>query len=404
MDRWLSIVGIGEDGLDGLSAEARALLDNAEVLAGGSRHLAMVPGDGRERLTWCQPVSAYVAEVLARRGRRVCVLATGDPLHHGIGVLFAEKVEMSEMTIHPAPSAFSLAGSRMGWSRTQVATLTLHGRPAALLARHIQPGARLLILGDGPDTPSQVAEALTGRGFGDSTITVLEHMGGPRERRLDGVARSWEAPDIAQLNTIAVSCIADPVAKLLPTNPGLPDEAFRHDGQITKREVRAVTLAALAPVPGQLLWDVGAGSGAVAIEWMRCHGSCRAIAVERNSQRIANITENAATLGTPHLAIVEGEVPAALAGLAPPDAVFVGGGLSDPGVVAACWDHLAAGGRLVANAVTLEGEQALMALHAEHGGGLTRLEISRAQGIGRIGRLTGWKPFRPVTQWAVTKP
>jgi precorrin-6Y C5,15-methyltransferase (decarboxylating) len=401
MERWLSIVGIGEDGLPGLGAHGRALVENAEVLAGGARHLAMVPDDGRERLAWRQPLGAAVDEVLARRGRRVCVLATGDPLHHGIGVILARQVDPSEMTIVPAPSAFALATARMGWSRAGVETITLHGRPAALLAPHIQPGARLIVLSDGPKTPVDVADALTTRGFGLSPITVFEHMGGPRERRRDGTAQSWAVKDVAQLNTIAVVCVADAGTLLLPRTPGLPDEAFRHDGQITKREVRAATLAALAPIPGQMLWDVGAGSGAVAIEWMRCHATCRAAAIERNADRIALIGQNADSLGTPDLAIVEGEAPAALAGLEQPDAVFVGGGLSAQGMVAACWDRLAAGGRMVANAVTLEGEQALMALYAEHGGELTRLEISR---VHSIGAFTGWQPFRPVTQWAGVKP
>ncbi len=401
MTPWLSIVGLGEDGLSGLSATARALVDGAEVLIGGVRHLAMVPDDGRERLTWPSPLAELVEEIARRRGRRVCVLATGDPMHYGIGVTLAKRVPLDEMTVIPAPSAFALACARLGWSLSDVETLTLHGRPLALLQPAIQPGARLLLLSDDAATPDKVADLLRGRGYGKSRVTVLEHMDGPDERRLTGTAADWQPGRAADFNTIAVECVAGPEAVLLPRTPGLPDEAFRHDGQMTKREVRAVTLAALAPVPGQLLWDVGAGAGSVAIEWMRSHPRCRAIAVERSGDRVARIVGNAAALGAPGLNVVEGEAPAALEGLDAPHAVFIGGGLSTGGNVETCWGRLAPGGRLVANAVTVEGEQALARWRGELGGEMVRIAVSRTE---PVGPYTGWRPFMPVTQLRAVKP
>jgi precorrin-6Y C5,15-methyltransferase (decarboxylating) len=399
---WLSVVGIGEDGLAGLTPAARVLVDDAEVLVGGARHLAMLPeGDGRERLTWPSPLAALLDEIEARRGRRVCVLATGDPLWYGVGVSLLKRIPRSEMAILPGRSAFSLAAARIGWPLAEVECLTLHGRPLSLLHPVIQPGARLLILSENAETPAAVAALLTRRGYGESRVTVLEHLDGENERRLDGTAAAWSANDVADLNTLAVDCEAGPDARLLPRTPGLPDDAFRHDGQMTKREVRAVTLAALGPVPGQLLWDVGAGCGSVAVEWMRAARRGRAVAIERKAERRAMIAENAEALGTPCLEIVAGEAPAALEAIDAPDAVFVGGGVSQDGVLPRCWDALKPGGRLVANAVTLEGEAALLAWQKDNGGVLTRLAVSRAE---PVGPFQGWRPMMPVTQYAATKP
>jgi precorrin-6Y C5,15-methyltransferase (decarboxylating) len=257
-----------------------------------------------------------------------------------------------------------------------------------------------LILSEDATTPAAVAALLCARGYGGSRITVLEHLDGARERRLDGTAADWSANDVADLNTLAVDCTAGANAPLLPRSPGLPDEAFRHDGQMTKREVRAATLAALAPVAGQLLWDVGAGCGSIAVEWMRAAPRAQAVAIERQAARRAMIAENAESLGTPLLKIVAGEAPAALAGLDAPDAVFVGGGASNDGLIEACWRALKPGGRLVANAVTLEGEQALLAWQQQHGGALTRFAIARAE---PVGPFQGWRPMMPVTQYASIK-
>jgi precorrin-6Y C5,15-methyltransferase (decarboxylating) len=397
---WLSIVGIGEDGLAGLTAPARALVDDAEVLVGGERHLAMLPDDGRERFAWPSPLSELLKKIESRRGERVCVLATGDPLWYGVGISLLRRIPRSEIAILPGRSAFSLAAARIGWPLAETDCLTLHGRPLALLHPYIQPDAKLLILSEGATTPAAVAGLLTARGYGPSRLTVLEHLDGPKERRLDGTAEAWTANDVADLNTLAVDCVAAAGAKLLPRTPGLPDDAFRHDGQMTKREVRAATLAALMPVSGQLLWDVGAGCGSVAIEWMRAAPRAGALAIERKAERRAMIAENAEALGAPLLQIIAGEAPAVLDGLEAPDAVFVGGGASNDGLLEVCWSALKPGGRLVANAVTLEGEAALLRWQKAHGGDLTRIAVSRAE---PVGPFQGWRPMMPVTQYAAVK-
>ena len=400
MSKWLAVIGIGEDGLAGLSAAARALVDGARVLVGGERNLAMLPADGRERLTWTTPLDALIDDIVRRRGAPICVLATGNPMHFGVGVALARRIPAEEMTIIPAPSAFSLACARLAWPLAEVATLTLHGRPLGLLNCYLQPGARLLVLSENAATAAAVAGLLSARGYGGSRLTVLEHMGGPKERIRSAAADHWQANDVADLNTLAIECVADPAAPLLPRVPGLPDSAFHHDGQLTKREIRALTLAALAPVAGQLLWDVGAGCGSVAIEWMRSHPSCRAIALERDEARRRLIADNATALGVPRLEIVAGAAPEALRALPAPEAIFVGGGASHAGVLETCWAALKPGGRLVANAVTVEGEASLAAWRARCGGELTRIAVARAE---PVGPYSGWRPLMPVTQLAMVK-
>ncbi|MDZ8083526.1 MAG: precorrin-6y C5,15-methyltransferase (decarboxylating) subunit CbiE [Nostoc sp. DcaGUA01] len=400
-EKWLSIVGIGEDGLQGLSAIALSLIAQAKVIVGGDRHLAMLPcDDQREKIVWASPISTSVEEIIKRRGESICVLASGDPMCYGIGVTLGRRIPISEMTIIPAPSTFSLACARMGWSLTEVETLSLNGRPSSLLQSYIYPRARLLILSEGKDTPAIVAEILTNRGYGGSKITVLERIGGIHERIVAGTAASWSETEIAPLNAIAVDCIADAGVVLLPRLPGLPDNAYHHDGQLTKREVRAITLAALAPTPGQLLWDVGAGCGSISIEWMRSHPRCRAVAIEQNSSRLIYIADNAATLGTPNLQIIEGKAPSALKDLPVPDAIFIGGGVTATGLFDVCWEALRPGGRLVANVVTVEGEQTLFQWHERVGGDLTRIAIQRAE---PIGKFLGWRGMASVTQWVVVK-
>ena len=395
--KWLSIVGIGEDGLQGLSAIARYLIDRAEVIVGGDRHLAMLPSnDQRPRITWTSPISASVAEIIQRRGQSVCVLASGDPMCYGIGVTLTRQIPITEITIIPAPSAFSLACARLGWSLTEVETISLCGRPSSLIQSYIYPRARLLILSANQDTPATVAKILTQRGYGDSKITVLERMGGTQERILQGTAATWSVTDIAPLNAIAVDCVADPGVVSLPRIPGLPDNAYHHDGQLTKHEVRAITLATLAPTPGELLWDVGAGCGSISIEWMRNHQQCRAIAIEQNSTRLSYIADNAAALGVPNLEIIAGKAPNALKDLPQPDAIFIGGGVTADGLFDICWSALKPGGRLVANVVTIEGEQTLFKWYEQVGGNFTRIAIQRAE---PIGKFLGWRAMAPVTQW-----
>ncbi|XZF65102.1 MAG: precorrin-6y C5,15-methyltransferase (decarboxylating) subunit CbiE [Gloeotrichia echinulata DVL01] len=399
--KWLSIIGIGEDGLQGLSAIARSLVEQAAIIVGGDRHLAMLPRDDhREKIPWKSPFSASVAAIIQRRGESICILASGDPMCYGIGVTLMGLISIAEMTIIPAPSAFSLACSRLGWSLTEVETLSLCGRPASLLQSYIYPGAKLLILSAGKETPAIVAEILTNRGYGDSQITVLERMGGIQERIIIGTAKSWKETELAALNTIAVHCTADAGVMPLPRLPGLPDNAYHHDGQLTKREVRAITLATLAPIPGELLWDIGAGCGSISIEWLRTHPRCQAIAIEQNPTRLRYIADNAAALGTPNLQIIEGKAPNALKDLPTPDAIFIGGGVTAEGLFDTCWTALKIGGRLVANVVTLEGEQTLFKWYEQLGGHFTRIAIQRAE---PIGKFLGWKAMAPVTQWVVIK-
>lgn len=400
MSAWLTIVGIGEDGYSGLGKHARHALLAATRVYGSDRQLALLPRCVvAERLPWPSPFS--VAPVLMARGEPVCVLASGDPMFHGVGASLARQLPIDEMTILPAPSSCSLAAARLGWPLADCTLVSLVGKPLERLAAELYSGQRLLILSNDEHTPARVAQLLCEQGFGGSEITLFEHLGGPAERRQQAHARDWPATEVARLNLLAVACQADAGALRLPRMPGLPDSAFRHDGQITKRDVRAITLARLAPQPGELLWDVGAGSGSVGIEWMRSHPACRAIAVEAHQARQGYITHNRAALGVPGLHVVCGPAPQALEGLPAPDAVFIGGGVTVPGVLDTCWAQLKPGGRLVANAVTVQSEMALVAWRDRHGGELTRLQLAHAQ---PLGSFDSWRPALPVTLLEQVKP
>src|ERR1700736_2096589 len=335
--RWLSIVGIGEDGIDGLSTAARELVQRAEIVFGGRRHLALaaplIRGSARP---WPSPFEGAVKEVLEHRGRAVCVLASGDPYLYGIGSLLARHVDPQEVQALPAPSAFSLAAARLGWALPDTAQVSLHARALDLVRPHLQPGARVLALTSDGDGPVKLARLLTDAGFGASPFIVLEALGGARERIRATTAAAFDLRDISDLNIVAIEVKAGPDARVIARAAGLPDALFEHDGQITKREIRAVTLSSLAPRRGELLWDIGAGSGSVAIEWMLADASMRAIAVERDAERATRIKRNATAFGVPGLVVIEGAAPAALENLAPPDAIFIGGGGSDPGVLDRC--------------------------------------------------------------------
>ena len=400
--RWLSIVGIGEDGVAGLSSVAQQLIGSAELVAGGARHLELA-GDlirGR-RLAWPSPLTDAFPEIQRLRGHSVVVLASGDPFHYGVGKQIAEFVPADEFICLQQPSAFSLAAARMGWPLQDVSLVTLHGRPLQSIIRRLQPGARILALSWDSTTPARLAELLTARHMGRSRLTVLEAMNGPREQIRHATALGFDIGNIDPLNTIAVEVIAEPEAAIIPIVPGLDDDFFEHDGQLTKREIRAVTLSSLRPLPGQLLWDIGLGAGSVAIEWLLQHPSLRAIGIEADSDRASRAARNAAALGVPELQIVQGHAPVALAGLARPDAVFIGGGMTDDGVFDAAWSMLKSGGCLVANAVSLETEARLADYFGRFGGDLVRLQVARAD---RIGAMSGWRPAMPVTQWRVRKP
>jgi precorrin-6B C5,15-methyltransferase / cobalt-precorrin-6B C5,C15-methyltransferase len=400
--RWLSIVGIGEDGIEGLSAVARGLISGAEIVFGGKRHLGLagplIHGAVRP---WPSPFESAVAEVLAQHGRAVCVLASGDPYHYGIGALLAQHVAPNETVVVPAPSAFSLAAARLGWPLADCALVSLHGRELDRVRPHLQPGARVLALTSDGDGPAALAGLLATIGFGTSWLTVLEALGGPRERIRATTAAEFDLGEIAALNTVAIEVAAQDGARIIARAAGLPDAMFEHDGQITKREVRAVTLSSLAPRRGELLWDVGAGAGSVAIEWMLADPSLRASAIEAKSERAARIRRNAASFGVPGIEIVQGAAPGALNGLPVPDAIFVGGGASDTGVLDAVVAALRSGGRLVVNAATLQTEALLLARHAVLGGELIRIAIARAE---PVGGMTAFRPALPVTQWRWVKP
>lgn len=401
MTKWLTIVGMGEDGYAGLGAAARLALAEAEAIVGSARLLALTPPSPAERHEWPQPFSAVVERITPLRGRRTVVLATGDPLNYGIARKLMQFIAFAEMTILPHLSAFSLAASRLGWSLPDCDTLTLHGRDPATLEPFIQPGVKLIVLTAGAETVPQVAQRLVARGFAASEITLLENLGGPRERMSRFTASAPPPTAISELNTLGIRCIAGADAQVLSRLAGLPDDAYRHDGQLTKREVRAATLAVLAPAPDQLLWDVGAGCGSIAIEWMRAARGCEAVAFEQDSERLRLIAANADRLGAPRLNVVAGDALRSMAGRPAPDAVFIGGGLGTPGIFETAWAALKPGGRMVVNVVSIEGELHLYDLHEKHGGELLRIEVAK---LHRIGPLRALKPRMPVTQWYTVKP
>lgn len=395
---WLSIVGIGEDGRAGLAPAAAAALDAARVVYGGRRHLALAGPLDADMRPWPSPIHAAYPGILDRRGEPTCILATGDPFHYGIGAEIARLVPAAEIRAFPQPSAFSLACARLGWPLAECGLVTLHGRALARIIPHIQPGARLLALSWDGSTPAALAGLLRERGFGASLLTILEAMGGPRERVRAARADAFDLGTIDPLNTVAIAVAGE--GRSLPLSPGLDDSLFENDGQLTKAEIRALTLAALRPHPGMHLWDIGAGAGSIAIEWMLRHPTLRATAIEARPDRAERIRRNAEALGTPDLAVVTGAAPDGLAGLQAPDAVFIGGGVSEPGLLSAALAALRPGGRCVANAVTLQGEAALLAAFAQQGGSLRRYSVDRAS---PVGGLHGWRPAMPVTQWAWTK-
>ncbi|MFJ2110955.1 MULTISPECIES: precorrin-6y C5,15-methyltransferase (decarboxylating) subunit CbiE [unclassified Streptomyces] len=398
----VTVVGIGADGWSGLSGGAREALLRAEVLIGGDRQLDLLPGECvGERVAWPSPLRPAVPVLLAAHaGRRICVLASGDPMFYGIGRALAEVAGAGALRVLPHPSSVSYACGRLGWPVEDTEVVTLVGRPTERLAAALYDGRRVLVLSAGAATPAEVAALLRARGYGPSRLRVFERLGSEQERYVEGSAQDWDLPEGDPLNVVAVECRRAQDAPRLGAVPGLPDSSYEHDGQLTKRHVRAATLGALAPAPGELLWDVGGGSGSIGVEWMRTHPSCRAVSVERDPARAERIGRNARALGVPGLRIVTGAAPAALAGLPVPDAVFVGGGLTVPGLLDACWEALPAGGRLVANTVTLESEALLADRYRRFGGELVRLAVAHAV---PVGGFTGWRQAMPVTQWSVTK-
>lgn len=397
MTAWLHIIGMGDNGLESLTPATRSMVEQADVIIGAARHHALTSDIKAERINWPSPFSALTETLQSLRGKQVVVLATGDPLWYSVGPLIAKHFASEDTLFHPQVSAFQLAAARMHWGLSGVETLTVHGRPVETILPFLAPNQQLILLTSGSQTPAEVAALLTARGYGGSHMTVLAHMGGADEARFDGTAADW-SHQVPEFNSLAIDCVVDASFVPLP-RVGLPDDVFVSDGTMTKRDIRVVTLAKLMPMPGALLWDIGCGSGSVAIEWVRAARDARAIGIERRADRRAMALENAITLGAPKLQILDGEVPSALSDLEAPDAIFIGGGLSVDTFEAA-WFALKPHGRLVANAVTLEGEAVLFDLFQKHGGDLTRIAVSRAE---PVGRLTGWRTAMPLTQWSIIK-
>jgi precorrin-6Y C5,15-methyltransferase (decarboxylating) len=398
--KWLALIGIGEDGLDGLSPVARRLIADAEFIVGGARHLKLAGPQKCDNLIWPSPITEAIAPILARRGSRVVVLASGDPFFYGVGSIIAVHVSIDEIISLPAPSAFSLAASRLGWSLQDCVLLSLHGRSFERVVPHLQPRARILVLAWDETTAPRLAACLETHRMGGSRLTVLEALGGPRERVRSIRADAFDLPGIDPLNVVGIEVEVESEARIIPLSVGLPDDYFEHDGQITKREIRAATLAALTPRRGERLWDVGAGSGSIGIEWMLCDPANTAVAIEERPDRAARIARNAAALGVPGLSIVIGRAPAVFADLPPPDAIFIGGGASEDDVIDQAWAALPVGGPLVTNAVTLETQAILYQRFKTQGGELVQMQVAQAA---PVGTFFGWRPAMPVVQWRTTK-
>jgi len=394
----LTVVGIGADGWAGLGDAARDALASAPLIVGSERQLALLPAAAAsERRAWPSPMEPLIDALAAGEHAGAAVLASGDPMLHGVGASLVHRAGPDAVRVLPHPSAFALACARMGWAQREVELVSAVGRPPEVVAGALQRGRRIVAYVTGADGAATLARVLVDRGFGSSPLTVLEQLGGPQEQRTDTTAEQATRLTADPLHVVAVTVAGAPGH---PRTPGLPDEAFASDGQLTKRHVRAITIAALGPLPGELLWDVGAGSGSIAVEWLRAEPSARAIAVEAREDRAARIAENALALGVPDMRVVTGAAPGALAGLPAPDVVFVGGGITAAGLLDACWAALTAGGRIVANAVTLEGEQAVVAARRALGGTLVRVDVAHAE---PVGAFTGWRAQMTVVQWSATK-
>ncbi|MGR3634795.1 MAG: precorrin-6y C5,15-methyltransferase (decarboxylating) subunit CbiE [Shimia sp.] len=394
---WLTIVGLGEDGPDGLSPASCKALEEAEVVMGAARHLALLPDLKAETVTWPVPFAEGIPKLLARRGRKTVVLASGDPFWHGAGGAFMAHLDPAECRVLPAPSTMSLAAAKLGWQLEKTITLGLHAAPFSSLRRHAAPNQCAIVTQRDGTAVGDLAKWLVNHGFGASNMHVMEALGGPRERVRQTTAASYDLTDVA--HPVCVGLVFHGSGLPLPTTSGIDDDFFDHDGQITKRPVRVLTLSALAPRPGERLWDIGGGSGSIAIEWLLSHSTTQATSIEADAARAARITGNATNLGVDRLRVVTGTAPAALDDLPTPDAVFIGGGISSQ-MLEAVWAQMPDGARLVANAVTLEAEVLLADWHAEKGGDLLRIELAHANALGR---KRGWKSSYPIVQWSVSK-
>ena len=398
---WLSLVGINENGVDGLSVEAQQRISEAALVVGGKRHLALAqPLIRSKTLDWPSPPHAAIAAIKEQNPAKVCVLCTGDPFHYGMGAVLARHIPIEQMETFPAPTIFSLVAARTGWALQNTVIVGVNGRPVERLVSHLQPNANIIALCADETTPKTIADLLSRHGFTMCRMMVMENLGGSNERIRHTTAGEFAFDDISRLNCIAIQVPDEAKLHSIPVTSGLADSWFDHDGQMTKREVRAVTLSALAMRRGELLWDIGLGSGSVAIEWLLRDPSNRAIGFEKHPERAARAASNAKKLGVPQLVVMEGEAPAVFEGLEAPDAIFIGGGATHPHMLDAVWQVLKPQGRLVINAISLETENLLLGAYKRYGGTMTRIAIERAD---PVGTMTGWRPAMTVTQWSVTK-
>ena len=399
MKKWLSIIGIGDDGLNGLSAKALEVINQSEIIIGGTRHLALIPNSESEKIPWGSPLSTTIEHIKAKRGNPVTVLATGNPLWFGIGSTLLKHFTIEEVEIIPQSSAFSLVAAKLGWSIEQVECLSIHGRPHEIVRKSFYPKAKLIVLTNNSETPNLVAQFLREDGYKQSKITAYAHIGGEKEEVVNGTAEKWNH-SVPDFHTLAIEVIPDTVVIPNAICSGLPDHCFENDGLLTKREIRASTITRLMPIPGQLLWDIGAGCGSIGIEWLRAAPNSSAIAIEPEAKRREFIKLNATRLGVPNISIIAEKAPDCFTELSAPDAIFIGGGLASEGMIEKCFQSLKAGGRLVANAVTIEGENHLLVALDQFGGELTRIAISH---LSPVGNYRSWKPALPITQWSTIK-
>lgn len=391
---WITIVGIGEDGPDGLSPASLAALKTADVVMGANRHLALLPMLDGEKIDWPVPFADGLPILRGLKGQEVVVLASGDPFWFGAGSVIAREFPPEDWTVLPAPSCFALAAARMGWAVERTICLGLHAQPLSNIRPYLAKNARILTtLRDG-DALKNLGEYLTKIGFADSAVSAFQALGGPRETRWDGRAQTAEEHGLHHPLCVAITSAGS--GRALPVSSGISDGFFLSDGVMTKRVVRAATLSALAPQRGEMLWDIGAGSGTIAIEWLLADPACTAVAVEPRDDRIALIKQNAQNLGVARLQIIAGSGPLVFNDLPDPDVVFIGGGLNGE-MLRALEDRLKSRTRIVANTVTLEGEHVLIAAHQRFGGELIQINIAEAD---VLGGKTGWKPARPIVQWS----
>ena len=399
---WLTIVGVGEGGLSALDDATLALIAMAETVFGSERFTTQIKKKPHQNIVmWTPPFSSMIEQIIMNRGKSTVVLASGDPNWFGAGATLGRFLDPDEYEILPAPSSFQLAAASMRWPLQNIQTVSFHARSVDNLPRFIFPGARILALTSDARTLMQVATGLIEAGYASSNLTVLENLGGENQRKIAFPAFQAHQQNIGDFYVLAIECIAENGASSFGIVPGLPDDVFEHDGQLTKREVRAITLSGLVPYPGALLWDVGAGSGAVGIEWMRTSPFCRAIGFEKDHKRCARMERNKKALGTPDMKVVCGDAGSNIVGQPTPDAIFLGGDVANETLFETCWKALKPGGRLVANAVTLQGITALNNRQNTYGGTLTTIAISSLKPLGTSHAM---RPALPVTQWAVTKP